>query len=372
MQIGIIGLGLMGGSLAKSFKKKGSCCKITAYDKDFQVLKEALTQTVIDEIAPLPGTDTGFTGSFYHCDIIFICTPVHTVVPIIEKLQGHLKSECILTDIGSTKGEIIHEINRLNLEYRFIGGHPMTGSEKKGFEYSTDILLENAYYLLTPAQNADTNSITMLTDLLKSIGALVLTTDPDTHDFITAAISHVPHVIASGLVNTVKKHDNPDKLMHTLAAGGFRDITRVASSSPEIWQSICFSNKNHILSFLDSFMLELKSFQEKLVQNDHESVYGFYDQAKRYRDSFEFRTTGVIQPVFEFSISVEDRPGIIARIATILAGKNINIKNIGVVNNREGFEGVLRIEFYNQESMNNAYIVLKDMNYTIHLKEKYQ
>jgi prephenate dehydrogenase len=376
MHIGIIGLGFMGGSLAKSFKKKKSVAKITACDKDPRVLQMAMEQKVIDAAAYLPGADQGLPPSFpavetlYDCDIVFICTPVHVTVPIIQKLRGHLKKGCILTDIGSTKSEIVQRIEELKPEYPFIGGHPMAGSEKKGFEYSTEILLENAYYLITPSRNSDADSVRILSELLKSIGALVITVDADTHDYITAAISHVPHVIASALVNTVQKNDLPNKLMHTLAAGGFRDITRIASSSPEIWTDISFSNKEQIFKLLRSFEEELKSFREELEKNKNDKVYAFFENAKKYRDSFVFRTTGAIQPVFEFSVSVEDRPGIIARIATLLAEENINIKNIGIVHNREGFEGVLRIEFYNPESMERAYTLLRNTGYSVHPKEK--
>ncbi|HBN82436.1 MAG TPA: prephenate dehydrogenase/arogenate dehydrogenase family protein [Clostridiales bacterium] len=374
MQVGLVGLGFMGGSLAKGIKKKCPDHKITAYDKDVSVSMQAFEEKIIDYVAQLPGADELLpeglsTGTFESCDIVFICTPVHTVIPVIQKLQGHLKQGCILTDIGSTKGEIVEQVDRLHLEYPFIGGHPMTGSEKKGFEYSIDILLENAYYLITPSRNADSFSIQLLTNLLKSIGALVIVIKPDTHDYVTAAISHVPHVIASSLVNTVLKNDLSNKLMHTLAAGGFRDITRIASSSPEIWTDISISNKEHILQLLHAFECELASFREHLKANEDELIHKFFTQAKQYRDSFEFRTTGVIQPVFEFSVSVEDRPGMIAHIATLLAKEDISIKNIGIVNNREGFEGALRIEFYSLESMNHAYQVLKKRNYTVHPKE---
>lgn len=375
MQIGIIGLGFMGGSLAKGIKKKCPEHLVTAYDKDAGVLKNALNQHSIDLIAPIPETDEILphdlpTGSFRDCDIVFICTPVHIVIPMIEKLRGHLKKGCVLTDIGSTKEEIVEKVNRLNLENPFIGGHPMTGSEKKGFEYSMDILLENAYYMITPSNNADSESVEKLTGLLQSVGALVIVIHPEIHDYITAAISHVPHVIASSLVNTVEKNDLPDKLMHTLAAGGFRDITRIASSSPEIWTDISLSNKDHILTMLHAFESELAAFREYLSKGQEESIFNFFAKGKKYRDSFEFRTTGVIQPVFEFSVSVEDRPGMIAHIATLLAEENISIKNIGIVNNREGFEGVLRIEFYTLESMEHAVRILQDRSYKVHIKEK--
>ncbi len=360
MVIGIIGLGLMGGSIAKSLKSKGLCNKIIAYDTDRSALVKAYDQKIIDCYTEHPD------ASFKVCDIIFVCTPVNLIIPTILELQDHIKDSCILTDIGSTKKQIIKDINQTPIKNRFIGGHPMAGSEKKGYDYSSEIMLENAFYILTPTKYTDEKSILILSDLIRSIGAIVLITDPDTHDRVTAAVSHVPHVVAGALVNLVQQSDTDQRLMHMLAAGGFRDITRIASSSPSIWQSICSSNKEHIMELLDSYQNELNSFKKALYENDYLKVYNFFENAKKYRDSFEFRTVGIIQPVFEFSVSVKDRPGIIASISMILAENNINIKNIGIVNNREGFEGVLRIEFYDHDSMDKAFSVLRSMDYKVY------
>jgi len=324
MVIGIIGLGLMGGSIAKSLKSKGLCNKIIAYDTDRSALVKAYDQKIIDCYTEHPD------ASFKVCDIIFVCTPVNLIIPTILELQDHIKDSCILTDIGSTKKQIIKDI------------------------------------ILTPTKYTDEKSILILSDLIRSIGAIVLITDPDTHDRVTAAVSHVPHVVAGALVNLVQQSDTDQRLMHMLAAGGFRDITRIASSSPSIWQSICSSNKEHIMELLDSYQNELNSFKKALYENDYLKVYNFFENAKKYRDSFEFRTVGIIQPVFEFSVSVKDRPGIIASISMILAENNINIKNIGIVNNREGFEGVLRIEFYDHDSMDKAFSVLRSMDYKVY------
>ena len=198
----------------------------------------------------------------YDSDIIFICTPVKLAIEFIKALGGKVKKNCIITDVGSTKGEIIEYIDKMIDPPLFIGGHPMAGTEKTGYSSSFSHLFENAFYILSPAKCTTEEALNTMVNLVKAIGAMPVVIDADEHDKATASISHVPHIIAAALVNLVEKLDSRDGQMHMLAAGGFKDITRIASSSPEMWENIILSNKYRIIEVLEYFTDSLEEFKE--------------------------------------------------------------------------------------------------------------
>ena len=166
--------------------------------------------------------------------------------------------------MGSVKGEIHREVEKLGLTGNFIGGHPMAGSEKTGFQNSTDYLLENAYYVVTPAEDVPLSRVSGYAGAcFSSLGAIPVVLTPEEHDYIVAAVSHLPHIAASCLVGALAKLDTPEERMKLLAAGGFRDITRIASSSPVMWEQICLSNREQISKVLDEYIRLL--FQAKYL-----------------------------------------------------------------------------------------------------------
>ncbi|MBN2852667.1 MAG: prephenate dehydrogenase/arogenate dehydrogenase family protein [Clostridia bacterium] len=362
MIVGIVGLGLIGGSIAKSLKKNRVCDEIIAYDRNLDDLIKAEKEGVIDMITH------HIDASFELCDLIFICTPVEFIFDTVVQLHKVVRKQCLITDVGSTKHDIEKTIKSHFKDINYIGGHPMAGLEKSGYEFSSAILLENAFYLITSNSSSNMEKLNELITVIKAIKAIPIVIDADLHDYITANISHIPHIIAASLVNTVKNSDKEERYLHTLAAGGFKDITRIASSSPAIWNNICLSNKQHIISSLEKFKEEINKFELAIKTDDSTRLNELFSSSKSYRDSFEYRNTGLIEPVYDFSVSVEDKPGIIASISTILAKKNINIRNIGIINNREVYEGALRIEFNDESSKINAFEVLSELGYLVYLK----
>lgn len=359
LHIGIIGLGLMGGSLAKAIREKCAPSLITAYDIHETSLNQALGEGVIDAIS-----DDDYKA-FGSCDLIFLCAPVQKNMVSLKKLIAVTPSTCVITDIGSTKKEIIDLAKTLDCHH-FIGGHPMTGSEKSGIIASNSHLYENAYYILTPTPQTPDGMTKLLSSIITEIGALPIIVEPEDHDYITATISHVPHLIASSMVNMVKKLDNTKGQMHTLAAGGFKDITRIASSSPDMWQQICLTNKHKIMDIIDCFQNELKSIKEHIQQNHSEEIWHFFADSRDYRNSFSDHATGSIIKTYKVTVDVVDEPGIIAKIATVLSHNGINIKNIGINNNREHEEGVLEILFYDAHSRDMSIQILTGMAYKIY------
>lgn len=357
---GFIGLGLIGGSIARALKQNRDDIVILACDPNQETLDMALSEKVADAVFWEP------REAFSSCDFIFLCAPVSHNDENLLHILSLRREGCILTDVGSVKTPIYRHIEQLGLTDCFIGGHPMAGSERIGFANSKASLLENAYYIMTPAPKVPAHSVEMFRSLILSTGAIPLLVDCEKHDYVTAAVSHLPHIIASSLVNLVKDHDDADGLMKDIAAGGFKDITRIASSSPVMWQQICLTNTANISALLSDYIDALQAVRQKLEGKDPEGLYRFFEEARSYRDSFIEAGSGPIKKVYSLRVDIPDEAGSLAAVATLLALNGISIKNIGITHNREAEEGVLRIEFYEDSSIEKAVRLLTDRGYVTH------
>lgn len=357
---GFIGLGLIGGSIAKALRKVYPKCRLLAYDINQNALESAVSDGVID----IPLSEIG--GDISSCDYIFLCAPVSENDKNLLLIKEHISPSCILTDAGSVKTDIHRHIKEAGLEDQFIGGHPMAGSERTGYLNSKALLLENAYYILTPCDSVPQNALADFEEMVSSLGAIPLILTCTQHDYVTAAISHLPHVIAASLVNLIRESDSDDGIMKMIAAGGFKDITRIASSSPVMWQQICMTNGDNILTLLDAYMEVLSSIRRQVASSDSSKLYDFFDQARSYRDSFIGASSGPIKKSYSVNIEIADEPGALASIATILALHQISIKNIGITHNREQEDGVLRVEFYQESSIEQAVQILSAKGYTVY------
>lgn len=359
-KIGFIGLGLIGGSLAKALRKQYPDYSIVAFDKSRQTLALALSEGVIHTACA--SVDDNFRG----CSYIFLCAPVSYNSAYLPQLKNYVGPGCILTDVGSVKTPIHEEVAALGMEEYFIGGHPMAGSEKSGFENSKAHLIENAYYILTPSEKVERKAVEEYAELVASLKALPLVLDYREHDRITGTISHLPHIIAAALVNYVRKNDTDGQPMKALAAGGFKDITRIASSSPVMWQQICSKNRKNISEILGGYIDMLAEVREMLDSSDEAALYSLFEISRNYRSSMSDSSAGPIKRQFAIYCDIVDEAGGIATIATILATGGINLKNIGIVNNREFEEGVLRIEFYDADSLEKAIGLLRKYRYIVY------
>ncbi len=357
---GFIGLGLIGGSLAKTLKRVRPDCQIMAYTRTRKTAQQALEERVIDQICESPA-DTAFAS----CDYIFLCAPVGSNIEALHTLKEIVPESCILTDVGSVKSDIHQAASQLGLNGRFIGGHPMTGSEKSGFVNANAHLFENSYYIITPSEGSDPDRIESYRALATKFGALPIVLDYRQHDFVTAAVSHLPHLIAASLVNTVHDLDSKDEIMKMIAAGGFKDITRIASSSPEMWEHICISNRDNISKVMDTFIELLEESRDQMRAGNGQGIYRTFERSRDYRDSFSSSPLGAIKKIYTIYCDIVDESGAIATIATTLAVNGISIKNIGIVHNREFEDGVLRIEFYEEEPSLRAAEILRQHRYQV-------
>ena len=360
---GFIGLGLIGGSIAKAIRIAIPDAYLIAYDINESSLQLAVTEGILNTYC------TEINDSFHDCDYIFLCAPVSHNDNNLVVLKNYLNPETILTDVGSVKTGIHEHIDALGLKNQFIGGHPMAGSERFGYQNAKASLLENAYYILTPSDTVAQEKLTAYQTLVASIGAIPLILTYEEHDYVTAAISHLPHVIAASLVNLVKDADSKEGVMKMIAAGGFKDITRIASSSPTMWQQICLTNTDNISRLLRKYIADLEAIADKIDGRSSTELYDFFNTARTYRESFIDASSGPIKTEHVLTVDIADKPGAIAAIASLLAMHDVSIKNIGINHNRELAEGALRIEFYSEEAAAAATEVLQKHGYGIHQKK---
>lgn len=274
----VVGLGLIGGSLALAIKKRNLAREITGVDCREENLKAALDEGAIHRSLELPMEIAG-------TEIVILATPVGAAGEILELIAPYLSPGTIVTDVASTKDQIVSRAAEiLPAGVYFVGGHPMAGSEQNGFRSASADLFKNAYYFLTPVKDTSSTAINKLLSLVKGIGAIPLQLSPQEHDRIVAAISHLPHLAAAALVNTLGTR--PDFAgIAPLAAGGFKDTTRIASGVPEMWQEILLSNRKELIPVLENFITVLEEYKQSLQRNDSKTLLSRLKAAREARCS---------------------------------------------------------------------------------------
>lgn len=361
-KIAIFGVGLIGGSLALCFKGKPGL-HVIGYSNNPNSTIKYLKHGVVDEAT------TSIEDAALDADFIFLCVPVGMLESYLQRLHKlKLKAGCIITDVGSTKNSIVQYSEKLQQKgIHFIGGHPMAGKEKSGVEAATSHLFENAFYVLTPTAQVPEDVYEKLVELLNRTKAQIVRMDPHMHDQIVGAISHLPHIIAVALVNQISKYNKSNDLYQLLAAGGFRDITRIASSDPIIWRDILLNNKDILLELLRDWNAEVSTFIQLLENDNGEGIEQEFSHAGSFRNQLPERGKGIIQSQYEIYVDVPDQPGIIGKIATKLGDHKVNLSNIQVIENRMDDPGVLRLSFREEKDMEKAVDLLKQLNCMIHV-----
>ncbi len=279
--IAIIGVGLIGGSLGMAAKRKGLVRHVIGIGRTEQKLMRAQILGAIDDYTM--DMETGVADA----DLIVICTPVRMVVPTLELIAASLKPGAIVTDVGSTKREIVEQAEAVIPQgCYFVGGHPMAGSEQGGVEYAEHNLFVDATYVVTSSANVDLESLGKITSLAEGIGSNVEIMSPSNHDASVAIISHLPHAMAGALLKTAEDSQRESHKTFNLAAGSFRDLTRIAGSSPEIWRDICVTNKDSLGEAIIRFQNYLDEFKAALASDDEESIRRFFEQSSEIRQAY--------------------------------------------------------------------------------------
>jgi prephenate dehydrogenase len=346
----VIGLGLIGGSLALCIKQEHGDCQITGYDIYEEQGKLAKMLSVVDELA------VSIEEGAKDADLIIITTPVGESEKIIDLLyETPLKENVLITDAGSTKFEVVKNAKKLKEKgITFIGGHPMAGSHKSGVSAARPLLFENAFYLLTPDKDIKKEKINELKEWLKGTKAKFLIVSPEEHDLLTGVISHFPHIIAASLVHQAEKTSKEQNLIPRLAAGGFRDITRIASSSPTMWRDILLQNRDVLLKLLSQWKEEMEVVVNMLEDEDDTKIYQYFEEAKNFRDELPQHQSGAIPAFYDLYVDVPDYPGVVSEVTGYLAKEEISITNIRIRETRETIIGVLVISFQTEDDRTRA------------------
>ncbi|WP_027723782.1 prephenate dehydrogenase [Tuberibacillus calidus] len=364
MKVLIAGIGLIGGSLGRAIRK-GQDVFITGWDIDDRAAERALELGIIDEKAPT------LEAGAKEADIIILASPVGSVLQNLDALSRMtLKPDVIITDTGSTKKTVCEHAKKvLGGRYLFIGGHPMAGSHKSGVEAANGDLFENAFFFLTPEADVPALPLTRLKDILKGTRAKFMTIDPATHDRIVGVLSHFPHIVAAALVHHLKEFNGEGLDLKQFAAGGFRDITRIASSDPFLWQDIILHNRDVLLNLFQSWEDIMRRVKKKIKNGDPQAIQSFFREAKFFRDGFPIKQKGAIPSTNDLYVDISDRPGEIAKVTGLLAEAGISLTNIQIIEWREAISGVLRLSFRTVEDRDQAAALLQNAAYNTYFND---
>lgn len=353
--IAIVGVGLIGGSLGLAIKRKQPGAHIIGISSDY-VLDDALKAGAIDEGVSKSRLAEGVS----HADLVILCNPIQEIILRLPEVAQAIQPGTLVSDAGSTKQQIVDAAKACFAEDRyFIGGHPMAGSENRGIQAADALLFENAVYVLSPLENTPETLLKRLASLVECIGAKAIMMPPELHDQIAAAVSHLPQLLAVTLMNFISKQEK-SPLHLRLAAGGFRDMTRIASSPYEIWEDILETNRDAITATINEFLQDLEAVKQKMING---TLHADFTHSNTQRLSIPRDTKGFIRPHYDLLVRVEDKPGVIAAISVSLAKAEINIKDIEVLKVREGDSGTIRLSFETPEARSQAQSILKQVGY---------
>ena len=277
----IIGTGLIGGSLALALKQSGFCQRVVGAGRTEATLKKAIELNVIDHY------ETDFSLAVNDADIVVVAVPLSAMKNVFEQIAPALSSTAVVTDAGSAKQTVIKDAeSAFGKDFnRFVAGHPISGTEKSGVTAAFTELYENRKVILTPTDKVDSGAVELIADMWRAAGAEVETMSAEHHDMVLAGTSHLPHILAFGLVDCLNNLDEVDEVFR-FAAGGFRDFTRIASSDPVMWRDICLSNRKDILDMMNKYQDQLQTISSALENNDGEALIEIFARAKQARDQF--------------------------------------------------------------------------------------
>jgi prephenate dehydrogenase len=321
----VVGTGLIGGSIALGLRRRG--WHVSGLDADDERSAEALAQGVVDAIGDDP-----------EAEIVFVAVPATAVAGVARALlaDGGRRGDAVVTDVSGVKTAIVAEADHA----RFIGGHPMAGSEQIGLRGADPDLFAGAVWVLTPTAATDLAAFDRLKGVVMSLGADVLVLSAADHDRLVAVVSHVPHLVAATMMNAASAGAEQDGTLLRLAAGGFRDMTRVAAGHPGIWPDICAENAGPIVDALESLLADLTHMRDRVAGGDRGSILGVLQRASMARRNLPAR---VVRPdnLSELRIPVPDRQGVLAEITSLAADGGISIYDIEIAHSVEGPRGVL-------------------------------
>lgn len=316
----VIGLGLVGGSVALALAERG--WHVTGDDADHDTLQRARERGIVHEVGLDPDAE-----------LTVVATPVMAIADQVKRALAETRG--VVTDVGSVKAPVCQACD----DARFIGGHPMAGSELDGLDGADPAMFDGAVWVLTPVPHSDDATFAKVASVVASLGAEVVALAPDRHDQVVAVVSHVPHLTAAALMGLAVDRSEEHAALLRLAAGGFRDMTRIAGGRPDIWLDICSENRSAIVATLDSLVERLGEVRDVIALDDREALHARLVRARESRANLPGRVTDPAT-VAEFRIPIPDRPGAAAELFTLAAELGVNIASFEVVHLAESTRGV--------------------------------
>ena len=356
----IVGLGLIGSSIAGALKSVDPKLLIFGKDSDETVVDEAISRGLIEDCRSI---------DYENLDLVILASPLETFDYWFSELTAN-SYEGIITDVGSAKLPVVCEAKKsLKNSKNFIPGHPMAGREKGGLKSAKNDLFDGAYWILTPDEKTDIDAFRRLHELITSIGARVISVDAAEHDKLIAIVSHVPHVAASSLVMLAASHSDQNGELFRLAAGGFKDTTRVAAGDPTLWRSILMSNSELIADELSELKDIISRFEKSIRDGDEKEIEQMLSEAAEARKSIPSKWVPESAELVEINVLMDNRPGIIAEITAIAGRKACNIQAIDIDHQSES-NAILRLVLTDEGDIEGFLEALKQLLFDVEIVKK--
>ena len=355
--VAIIGTGLMGGSVGLALRRADADLEVRGFDSDPAAGGSALARGAITHLSRSAAEATAGAR------VVALGVPVDQAPDVLDALRGVVDPRAVVTDLGSAKGAVVEHGTRLFGD-RFVGGHPMAGSERDGIEAADPALFDGAWWILTPTAATSPAAYRTVTDLVTATGARPVALDPDTHDALVARVSHLPQLVASALVDVAASAGERDALLG-LAAGGFRDVTRIAASNPELWVAIIRANKDAVLEAIGTLRARLATLEADISAGEWRHLQRWLADARAARLELFAKPDYGEEPV-ALSMLVPDRPGVLAEVTTAAGELGANIEDLRIMHSTEGGAGRLELVVAGREPAELLVAALVRLGYAVH------
>jgi prephenate dehydrogenase len=332
-RVAVIGTGLIGGSLGLALRSAGEG-PVVGYDVDPSAARGALDRSAVDTIAPDPAAAVENAG------LVILAAPVHLISDTCRVLASAVPEEAVVTDVGSTKRDVV-AAGEACFGDRFVGGHPMAGSERHGIEAADGELFDGAWWILTPTAKTSSEAYAAVTRMVAKVGAKPVALDAEDHDALAARLSHVPQLTASALVDFAVSAGDREALLG-LAGAGFRDVTRIAASHPDLWVAIIRSNAAAVSDGLEGLRERIDGLRETIDKGRWKELGDWLARARAARLDLFAKPHFVGEPV-TLTMLIPDRPGVLAEVTTQAGELGANIEDLRIVHSTEGGRGRLEL-----------------------------
>ena len=358
--VAVIGTGLMGGSLGLALRRAQPQLDVRGFDRDAGAGAGALERGAVTHLA------TSASEAVEGARLIALGVPVDRAPEVLDEVSSSLAKDAVVTDLGSAKAEVVKHGTAL-LGGRFVGGHPMAGSERHGIEAASASLFDGAWWILTPTEHTSPSSYGAVTEVVTATGARPVALEPEVHDALVARLSHLPQLVASALVEVAASAGDREALLG-LAAGGFRDVTRIAASHPDLWVAIIRANRPAVLDAIRTLRTRLGALEEGIAEGAWSDLHRWLGASRAARLELFAKPDYGDEPV-ALSMLVPDRPGVLAEVTTAAGELGANIEDLRIMHSTEGGAGRLELVVAGREPAELLVGELTRLGYAVHRSE---